>query len=446
MNYPAPFSENQSAFFWRCFDNWFNVAEGGKRGGKNVLITMAYCAILEKHPSKLHLVAGVSTTTARLNILDCDGYGVSNYFEGRCREGQYKNRDCLYVNTPTGEKIILVSGGGKDRDERLIKGNTYGTAYITEANECHPNFIKEVFDRTISSPDRKVFHDLNPKAPGHWYYEDVIGFHEQQQLADPDYGYNYGHFDISDNMSISDAQLRKILKTYDKNSVWYKRDILGQRCPADGLVYQYFADHTDEFLIDDPLEWCKDHRKRIYKIMLGVDFGGTKSCTSFKAIGITYDWCVIVLDEMHINSTELDPDKLAKHFCEFVMRVQTVYGTSQTRADNAESVLIRGLSNAVKRQGLKTVVMNAKKLPVNDRIKLTSMLMAQKRLFISRTCEHMIDAFQTACYDPKSFEDRRLDDGTSDIDSLDAFEYTIEPWHVKLIRATEQNYQPITMR
>ena len=41
MNYPAPFSENQNEFYWRCFDSWFNVAEGGKRGGKNVLITMA---------------------------------------------------------------------------------------------------------------------------------------------------------------------------------------------------------------------------------------------------------------------------------------------------------------------------------------------------------------------------------------------------------------------
>lgn len=48
MNIPAPFSENQMRFFWGCFDHWFNVAEGGKRGGKNVLITMAYCTILEK--------------------------------------------------------------------------------------------------------------------------------------------------------------------------------------------------------------------------------------------------------------------------------------------------------------------------------------------------------------------------------------------------------------
>lgn len=130
MNLPAPFSKNQNDFFWRCFNGWLNVAEGGKRGGKNVLITLAYCAILEKHPSKIHLIAGVSTSTARLNILDCDGYGMMNFFEGRCRLGQYQNRDCLYVSTPTGEKIVLVSGGGKDRDERLIKGKSIALTYL----------------------------------------------------------------------------------------------------------------------------------------------------------------------------------------------------------------------------------------------------------------------------------------------------------------------------
>ena len=113
MNIPAPFTKNQTRFFFDCFDHWFNVAEGGKRGGKNVLITMAYCTILEKHPSRIHLIAGVSTATARLNILDCDGFGLKNYFEGRCREGTYQNRDCLYIQTATGEKVVLVSGGGK---------------------------------------------------------------------------------------------------------------------------------------------------------------------------------------------------------------------------------------------------------------------------------------------------------------------------------------------
>lgn len=266
MNIPAPFSENQMRFFWDCFDHWFNVAEGGKRGGKNVLITMAYCTILEKHPSKIHLIAGVSTATARLNILDCDGFGLKNYFEGRCREGVYQNRDCLYIKTATGEKVVLISGGGKAGDEKLIKGNTYGTAYITEANECSKTFIQEVFDRTLSSPDRKIFHDLNPKAEAHWYYQDVLNFHEEKLKANPKYGLNYGHFTIADNMSISDDQLRAVLSTYDRKSVWYARDILGLRKMAEGLVYPMFS--REKHVVKGEIPYSSRHRYYV-----SIDYG-----------------------------------------------------------------------------------------------------------------------------------------------------------------------------
>ena len=266
MNIPAPFSENQMRFFWDCFDHWFNVAEGGKRGGKNVLITMVYCTILEKHPSRIHLIAGVSTATARLNILDCDGFGLKNYFEGRCREGVYQNRDCLYIQTATGEKVVLISGGGKAGDEKLIKGNTYGTAYITEANECSKIFIQEVFDRTLSSPDRKIFHDLNPKAEAHWYYQDVLNFHEEKLKANPKYGLNYGHFTIADNMSISDDQLRAVLSTYDRKSVWYARDILGQRKMAEGLVYPMFS--MEKHVVKGAIPYSSRHRYYV-----SIDYG-----------------------------------------------------------------------------------------------------------------------------------------------------------------------------
>lgn len=269
MNIPAPFSENQMRFFWNCFDHWFNVAEGGKRGGKNVLITMAYCTILEKHPSRIHLIAGVSTATARLNILDCDGFGLKNYFEGRCREGTYQNRDCLYIQTATGEKVVLVSGGGKAGDEKLIKGNTYGTAYITEVNECSEAFIQEVFDRTLSSPDRKVFHDLNPKAEGHWYYKTVLDFHEAKQRENPAYGLNYGHFTIADNMSISDDRLRAVLATYDRKSIWYARDILGQRRAAEGLIYDMFDRGRNVFKLGEEPIGLRSVAVR----WIGVDYG-----------------------------------------------------------------------------------------------------------------------------------------------------------------------------
>lgn len=250
MNIPAPFSQNQMRFFWNCFDHWFNVAEGGKRGGKNVLITMAYCTILEKHPSRIHLIAGVSTATARLNILDCDGFGLKNYFEGRCREGTYQNRDCLYIQTATGEKVVLVSGGGKAGDEKLIKGNTYGTAYITEANECSETFIKEVFDRTLSSPDRKVFHDLNPKAEGHWYYENILNLHEKKQNENPEYGFNYGHMPA--------AELAVIVPVPEAVLADSSFDIMGEVQPRVREAMGAKIDNAILFGGERPTEWTTD--------------------------------------------------------------------------------------------------------------------------------------------------------------------------------------------
>lgn len=50
----------QSDYIRQRTDSWFNVAEGGKRAGKNIINLIAYAMCLEVHPDKLHLVAGVS--------------------------------------------------------------------------------------------------------------------------------------------------------------------------------------------------------------------------------------------------------------------------------------------------------------------------------------------------------------------------------------------------
>lgn len=426
MNIPAPFTENQLTYFKKCFSSWFNVAEGGKRGGKNVLQTLAFCASLEVHPNRLHLIAGVSQTTAKLNILDCDGYGLQNYFEGRCREGKYKDRACLYVQTKTGEKVILISGGGKSGDEKYIKGNTYGMAYVTEANECHPNFIQEVFDRTLSSDDRKIFHDLNPKAPHHWYYENVLSFHEERQKIHKDYGYNYGHFTVADNLSVSNTKLKTILSTYDRNSVWYKRDILGERTIAEGLIYSTFANNEADYFIS------KDKLPKFDYIFIGVDFGGSGSQHAFCATGINLkERKIYVLRSRSIMAKGTSVSDIVKHFKMFADSVVKDFGDiDAVYADSAEQAIINEMKNQTNYS-----IRNSIKNEIIDRIRCTDLMLSGKRLFIVESENDSLCAgLREAVWDSKDpQEDVRLDDGASNIDILDAFEYSWEKFIKQLI-------------
>ena len=70
---------------------------------------------------------------------------------------------------------------------------------------------------------------------------------------------------------------------------------------------------------------------------------------------------------------------------------------------------------------------NAMKKPINDRIRALCLLMGAGKYFISRACPVTIDALKSALWDSKhTTEDVRLDDGTTNIDSLDALEYSWE--------------------
>ena len=415
MNLPAPFSENQYSFFNRCFHSWFNVAEGGKRGGKNVLITMVYCTILEKHPSRIHMIAGVSTATARLNILDCDGFGLLNFFEGRCRTGQYQNRDCLYIDTPTGEKVVLISGGGKSGDERLIKGNTYGTAYITEANECSEAFIQEVFDRTLSSPDRKVFHDLNPKAEGHWYYKDILNFHEMRQKKDPAYGYNYGHFTIADNMSLSEKQLKAVLSTYDRKSLWYARDILGLRRSADGLVYDMFS--LEENTYSETLLGLRYGTQRT----IACDYGTTNDCVFLDVyddgetirVDREYRWAS---RQEHRQKTD---SEYADDLIEFMGEPECTVLVDPSAASFITELRSRGV-----------YVKEAENEVLNG-IRKVSQLFYMKKLLVSRGCSGLIDEIGTYSWDDRAAargEEKPVKDRDHGADALRYFCNSLPDW------------------
>lgn len=410
MNSLAPFTKRQTEYIQKTLTSWFNVAEGGKRGGKNVIQTLAFCIALENHKNKIHLVAGVTCAAAKLNIVVCDGFGILNYFQGRCREGKYKDRDCVYINTRTGEKILLISGGGKNGDERLIKGNTYGMAYITEANECSKSFVKEAFDRTMSSTDRKVFHDLNPKGNAHWYYQEILNIHEEKQNKDKDYGYNYGHFTIADNLSISDEKLKNVLSTYEKSSVWYKRDILGQRKSVEGLVYDMWK---DEYLFDELPQ-------NSYTRYISIDYGTTNPMVF---LDIRDDGDTIwIVDEYYYDSKKTHKQKSNTEYRDDLI---DFIGN-----DGVRSIILdpSALSFKVEMRNAGIIIREAKN-DVVEGIRATASMMSRGKIRICTKCVNTRNELSNYIWDLKAAfergEEKPIKQGDHAMDALRYFIFTI---------------------
>ena len=172
-------------------------------------------------------------------------------------------------------------------------------------------------------------------------------------------------------------------------------------------------------------------------VSIGIDYGAGASKIKFVATGITYNFQEVdILDEYDLKSV-YDPEEIYRHFIIFYKRVYEKYDKCQyTFADYGAlgNVITLGLIRKCQKERLPVKVVDCNKGLINDRIFLTSTLMAQGRLKILRKNQVIAQAFKDAIWNKKA-QDERLDDGTTDIDSLDAFEYSINSFYENLINS-----------
>ena len=407
----APFNSKVKRYIDATTDPqyWFNVAEGSKRAGKNVCNVAAFCLAVDYSPDTTHLVAGVTVGTAIQNVIDCNGYGILNFFNGKIKKQKINERlGYKLIDQKGREKVIIVLGGGKSGDENKLRGNSYGCAYLTEANLLSRNFVKEAFDRTISSKYKKVFHDLNPMWDGHWYYEEILNSYK---------GINYCHFNIADNNSLSDNTIRELFRQYDKNSVWFKRDILGQRIASEGIIFRQVNETPGSFIATE------EQVKRCNNIIIGIDFGGSKSKTAIVASGFFERSIVILKSELvAVNS---DADTIAQELIRFIVNLKLISGANiiSVQADSENQIVIATLRKRFKELGINIPILNCNKRTILGRIQLKENMLNSGRYFFN--LPHATTAFESTkrqLWSEKG-KDERLDDGTVDIDTADAEEY-----------------------
>ena len=400
------------------------ICDGAVRSGKTSIMMWAFVRwAMENFSGQRFGVCGRTVDSCTKNIIE--PFTAMSLAKERYIIRWRRGDKVMEVRRGAVTNYFEVFGGKDEASYTLIQGRTLAGVLLDEVVLMPRSFVEQALAR-CSVDGARLWFSCNPGSPHHWFYQEWIKRSRERNAL-------YLHFEMTDNPGLSKRTLERYENMYA--GIFYDRYVRGLWVAAEGIVYKDFANDTEKYLIGDPLEWAKQNGTSFSIISIGVDFGGTKSATKFQATGITKDFRVVALEEAYIKNEEIDPNALNRRFATFCQLITSKYGYSQTRADSAETVLIRGLDHTAQKMHLGTQVKNAMKLQITDRIRLVVLLMKQGRFKVSRNCPHLIDALQTAIYDPDKFEDERLDDGTSDIDSLDAFEYSIEPYYKDLERA-----------
>ncbi len=418
------FGERHRAYMKRAYTSVINVAEGAVRAGKTVDNVFVFAALLENAPDRFHLATGSTLGNAKMNIGECNGLGLEHIFRGRCRWTRYRDNEALAVQTRVGERIVIFAGGKNADSYKKIRGNSYGMWIATEINLHADSIIKEAFNRQLAAKDRRIFWDLNPSSPTSFIYTEYLDRYEASAAENPGY-YNYAHFTIFDNPVISEERIREITAQYDPSTVWYRRDILGQRCAAEGLIYRTFADDPERFTVDE------GNLGDIDFINIGVDFGGNRSRTTFAATAFSGSRNITVVGEHAVagGKGEIDSSRINGEFGRFLDSLRERYPGVQVKyvfADSEAQYLINGLRRYLQEKDRTVRVMDCAKRPIADRIAFVNTLMSSGRFHLTKDCVLLKAGLASAVWDENADGDKRLDNFSTDIDILDAFEYSVE--------------------
>lgn len=393
---------------------FLTVYEGSVRSMKTVTSLAKWYRYIMNSPEKVFLMSGNTLGSLSRNCLLGD-YGFIAITEYKAQPHSDTDGSRYLV---LGEKRIYYCGADNEASFKKIRGLSIGGWYADEINLQNRSFIETALARSFASQDRQNIWTLNPDAPNHWIYSEYIDKYAKEKTP----GYNYYHFTLDDNPALTAERKAEIAAQF--TGVFYKRYVLGLRVRAEGGIYTSFVHNKP----GEPGNVLDAEPKGIYRVTLAADFGGSRSATTFAAVG----WyiketasgakrpAIVILDEIY-DQANTSVESIIRNWETFVWKTRERWPVDRAFGDSAEQLIIKSLNGS--RAGIH--VENAMKRPIIDRIRLFDVLFSQHRAHIMRSCRKTIEAFENAVWDPKK-TDTRLDDGTTNIDSLDVAEYAVE--------------------
>lgn len=385
-----------------------NILEGSVRSGKTYISMIMWGFWVAAAPKEgAYLMAGKTLTTLRRNVLEpmCGLFGECFTYSLSKKEARLFGRK------------IYLEGAANAQAESKIRGMTLYGAYCDELSLFPEDFFAMLLSR-LSVSGAKLIATTNPDNPGHWLKRNYLdnGALELLDLK----------FTLDDNTFLPEEYVRS-LKT-EFTGVFYDRFILGNWVAAEGRIYEDFSQKC----VISPAE-LKERLAAapLISSVVGVDYGGNKSASAFVHTGFDAGFRNVYVLSEHYDRRNSSAESLISAFRDYIAEEKTRFPSlGLACCDSAEQLLIKSFRSAVNLE-----IKNAMKKQVSTRINMVNRLISSGRLHVSSECPHLIEALKSAVWNEKSIHrDERLDDGSTNIDSLDALEYSIERFERDLFR------------
>ena len=405
MDKTIEISSKQAEYIRNATHRW-NFKIGATQCGKTYIDTLFLIPerIRERIGLKgLVFIAGVSKGTIQRNVIE----PLQEIWGDKLVSDIGSNN----IATIFGEKVYCI-GADNVGMVRKFRGARIKYLYIDEVVDINEE-VFELLKSRLSFEYSVGEGSGNPQSRTHYI----------KKFLESDVDVYVQHYTLFDNPFLSKKVVEEMCKEY-RGTVYYNRYILGQWCNAEGLIFQQIA-NDDKRFITNTIQYNSI-------ISIGIDWGGNKSKHSITATKIGRDFkSVQVLKASTMKATGTNTKQVFRWIINFIKEIQDKYGTvSFIFADSAEQVLNNSLNGELRANKINLIVQDSLKIEIKNRIELWNRLLNLDKLsFIEKQCNTLIEALQTALYDEKAKDDRWIDDGeTSDIDSLDSFNYSFEYW------------------
>lgn len=425
-------SEKQAIYINEATHRW-NGKVGATQCGKTYVDTLYVIPnrIEERKGKKgLNFIVGVSKETITRNIIE----PLQELFGNKVVTDIASNNTCRIL----GEKVYCIGADNVGR-VRKFRGARIKYLYIDEVYDINEE-VFELLKSRLSFEYSVCDFAGNPQHEEHWF----------EKFLQSDADIYLQRYTLFDNPFLPKIYIDNLCKEY-VGTIYYDRYILGRPCNAQGLCYKKFANNPERYGMDYQCELKTINGKQKWvdnlplgETIIGIDYGGTKSGQAFVCTRIAYDYTKVVTMASIRITDELDSKQLLERQVEFIEYCRNKFhcNIDYVYPDNEESVHIRSLDNAVRERGWNTIVRGSRKYPVNDRIEAQNKMLAfDIWKYLNGECDSLVKAMKTAMWDDNKLEDTRLDDFTTDIDSLDAEEYSWERDMKRIIDAI--NYEEV---